>query len=79
MGKEVRMLNPATAEFKTFEAPSYAKTKESPGAYGLAVAGDGAVWWAEDDADMMARADPKTGKVEEFKLPNVGAMPFRAA
>ena len=79
LGREVRMLNPATAEFKTFEAPSYAKTKESPGAYGLAVAGDGAVWWAEDDADMMARADPKTGKVEEFKLPNVGghALPRR--
>src|SRR5882672_1033241 len=60
MGKEVRMLNPATAEFKFYEAPSYQKTKESPGAYGLAIAGDGSVWWAEDDADMMARADPKT-------------------
>jgi len=79
MGKEVRMLNPATAEFKFYEAPSYQKTKESPGAYGLAVAGDGSVWWAEDDADMMARADPKTGQVEEFKLPNVGghALPRR--
>ncbi len=79
MGKEVRMLNPATAEFKFYEAPSYQKTKESPGAYGLAIAGDGSVWWAEDDADMMARADPKTGQVEEFKLPNVGghALPRR--
>ncbi len=79
MGKEVRMLNPQTAEFNFYEAPSFKQTKESPGAYGLAVAGDGAVWWAEDDADMMARADPKTGKVEEFKLPNVGghALPRR--
>jgi streptogramin lyase len=79
LGREVRMLNPATAEFKTFEAPSYAQTKEAPGAYGLAVAGDGSIWWAEDDADMMARADPKTGKVEEFKLPPMGghALPRR--
>jgi virginiamycin B lyase len=78
-GREVRMLNPATAEFKTFESPSYKQTKESPGAYGLAVAGDGSIWWAEDDADMMARADPKTGEVTEYKLPNVGghALPRR--
>jgi streptogramin lyase len=79
MGKEVRVLNPATAEFSFYEAPSFKQTKENPGAYGLAVAGDGSVWWAEDDADMMARVDPKTGKVEEFKLPNVGghALPRR--
>jgi len=79
MGKEVRMLNPQTAEFKFYEAPSAKATGKSPGAYGLAVAGDGAVWWAEDEADMMARVDPKTGKVEEFKLPDVGghALPRR--
>jgi streptogramin lyase len=79
MGKEVRMLNPQTAEFNFYEAPSFKQTKESPGAYGLAVAGDGSVWWAEDEADMMARVDPKTGKVEEFKLPDVGghALPRR--
>jgi streptogramin lyase len=76
MNKEVRMLNPQTAEFKFFESPSASK---GPGAYGLAVAGDGSVWWAEDNTDMMARADPKTGKVEEFKIPDVGghALPRR--
>ena len=76
MNKEVRMLNPQTAEFKFYESPSASK---SPGAYGLAVAGDGSVWWAEDNSDMMARADPKTGKVEEFKIPDVGghALPRR--
>jgi streptogramin lyase len=78
-GREVRMLDPTTAEFSFFEAPSFAKTKEAPGAYGLAVAGDGSVWWAEDEADMMARLDPKTGVVEELKLPDVGghALPRR--
>lgn len=78
-GKEVRVLNPKTAEYSFYEAPSFQQTKENPGAYGLAVAGDGSVWWAEDDADMMARVDPKTGKVEEMKLPNTGghALPRR--
>jgi len=78
-GREVRMLNPQTAEFSFYTAPSYQQTKENPGAYGLAVAGDGSVWWAEDEADMMARLDPKTGKVEEFKLPPTGghALPRR--
>jgi streptogramin lyase len=69
--KEVRMLNPATSEFKFFEAPS-AKTGKLPGSYGLAVAGDGSVWWAEPLADLMARADPATGKVDEFKIPDTG-------
>ena len=40
-----------------------------PGAYGIAVAGDGSVWLAEDEADLMARVDPATGKVDEFKIP----------
>jgi len=33
----------------------------------------------KDEADMMARLDPKTGKVEEFKLPPTGghALPRR--
>jgi streptogramin lyase len=74
--KEARQLIPATKEFKHYPAPS-AKTK-TPGAYGIAVAGDGSVWWAEDDADMMARADPATGKVEEYKIPYEGhAYPRR--
>src|SRR5262249_12613123 len=67
--KEVRMLKRATAEFKFFEAPS-AKTGKLPGSYGLAVAGDGSVWWAEPLVDLMARVDPATGNVEEFKIPD---------
>jgi streptogramin lyase len=75
--KEVRMLNPGAVEFKFYESPS-AKHNPLPGAYGIAVAGDGSVWWAEDEADMMARVDPKTGTVEEFKIPYEGhAFPRR--
>jgi virginiamycin B lyase len=68
LGKEVRALNPQKVEFKFYESPS-AHGKKEPGAYGLAVAGDGAVWWAEDNIDKMARIDPATGKVDEYPIP----------
>jgi virginiamycin B lyase len=75
--KEARMLDPNDARFKFFVSPS-AKGGYEPGAYGIAVAGDGSVWWAEDAADKMARVDPKTGAVEEFKIPFDGyAFPRR--
>jgi virginiamycin B lyase len=75
---QARMFNPATKEFKFFETPSYLATKEAEGAYGMTVAGDGSVWWAEDQADRMARVDPATGKVDEYKIPYDGfAYPRR--
>jgi streptogramin lyase len=78
LSKEARMLDPERAEFKFFEAPAAKNRKEPPGAYGIAVAGDGAVWFAEDEADLMARVDPVSGKVEEFKIPYEGhAFPRR--
>jgi streptogramin lyase len=67
--KEVRMLKPDSVEFKAFPSPSAKPGSPAPGAYGLAVAGDGSVWWAEDEIDKMARVDPATGKVEEFPIP----------
>jgi streptogramin lyase len=67
--REARMLDPVTGEFKFFEAPSAKTHKTPPGAYGMAVAGDGSVWFAEDEADIMARIDPVTGKVDEYKIP----------
>jgi virginiamycin B lyase len=68
LGKEVRALNPEKVEFKFYESPS-AGGKQEPGAYGLAVAGDGSVWWAEDNIDKMGRIDPATGKIEEYQIP----------
>ena len=75
---QARMLNTATKEFKFYDTPSYLATQKATGAYGITVAGDGSVWWAEDAADRMARVDPVTGKVEEFKIPFDGlAYPRR--
>src|SRR6266700_4161174 len=77
--KEVRKLDPDKVEFKAYQSPSAKPGSPLPGAYGLAVAGDGSVWWAEDEADKMARVDPATGQVEEFNIPDVGghALPRR--
>jgi virginiamycin B lyase len=72
------MLNTSTKEFKFFDPPSYVATQVPTGAYGITVAGDGSVWWAEDTADRMSRIDPATGKVEEYKIPFDGvAYPRR--
>jgi virginiamycin B lyase len=77
-GNQVRMLNTSTKEFKFFDPPSYVATQKPTGAYGITVAGDGSVWWAEDMADSMSRIDPATGKVEEYKIPFDGiAYPRR--
>ena len=77
-GNQVRMLNTSTKEFKFFDPPSYLATQIPTGAYGITVAGDGSVWWAEDGADRMSRIDPATGKVEEYKIPYDGvAYPRR--
>src|SRR5262249_54586365 len=65
--KEARQLLPDKVVFKTYESPS--AKQHLPGAYGIAVAGDGSVWFAEDEVDQMARVDPATGTVEEFKIP----------
>jgi streptogramin lyase len=74
--KEVRVLDPNKGEFKAYQSPSAKPGSPAPGAYGLAVAGDGSVWWAEDEIDKMARVDPATGKVEEFPIPDVGGHAF---
>jgi streptogramin lyase/mono/diheme cytochrome c family protein len=77
-GKEARQLFPEKVEFKFYEAPAAKTHKTAPGAYGLAIAGDGSVWFAEDEADLMARVDPATGKVDEYKIPlNEQAYPRR--
>jgi virginiamycin B lyase len=75
LGKEVRALDPTTAEYKFYESPS-ANGPKSPGAYGIAVAGDGSVWWAQDNIDLMGRIDPVTGKIDEYKIPYEGGHAF---
>ncbi|HLH98911.1 MAG TPA: carboxypeptidase regulatory-like domain-containing protein [Xanthobacteraceae bacterium] len=70
-GYRVVGLNLETKEFTAYEIPYYTETKRDPGAYGIDVAGDGKVWFAEREANRIGRLDPATGKIEEFKTPGV--------
>ena len=54
-------LNLETKLFTAYDIPT-----KNPGAYGMDVAGDGRVWFAEREAMKLGRLDPKTGKIDEF-------------
>jgi streptogramin lyase len=64
-----RRFNPATGEWDAWDTPSWNLTQMNPGGYGLAVAGDGRVWMAENQVDRIARIDPDSGEVVEFRIP----------
>ena len=61
-----KRLNPATKEWTAWDSPSY---KSYPGGYGLTVAGDGSIYQAEEYSNKILHVDPKTGLVEELKIP----------
>jgi len=73
-----KSLNPVTKEWKHYVSPTAQSSKLNPGGYGIAIAGDGKVWFAMNNVDKLARVDPTTGKVDEFSIPVQGtAYPRR--
>jgi virginiamycin B lyase len=62
-------LNIATREFTAFDIPSWIATKKRADSYGMAISGDGKVWFAEKFGELIGRLDPATGKIDEFKIP----------
>src|SRR5882762_4411949 len=62
-------LNIQTKQFVAYDMPHWVETKKNPGGYGIDVAGDGSVWFAEREANKMGRLDPATGKIDEFPTP----------
>lgn len=64
-----RRLNPATGEWSAWDTPTWTRTEQNPGGYGMTVAGDGRVWMAMNLVDRMAVFDGKTGEVKEYKIP----------
>jgi virginiamycin B lyase len=62
-------LNIQTKQFSAYDIPHWVETKKNPGGYGIDVAGDGRVWFAEREANKMGRLDPATGKIDEFPTP----------
>ncbi len=64
-------LNIQTKQFVAYDMPHWIQTKDNPGGYGIDVAGDGRVWFAEREANKIGRLDPATGKIDEFPTPGV--------
>jgi virginiamycin B lyase len=73
-----RRLNPVTKEWSTWDTPTWLRTKQNPGGYGIAIDGAGRGWIAMNLVDKMARIDGKTGQVVEYDIPVEGtAYPRR--
>ena len=64
-------LNIQTKQFVAYDMPHFLQTKNNPGGYGIDVAGDGTVWFAEREANKIGRLDPTTGKIDEYPTPGV--------
>ena len=61
-GTRIVGLNVQTKQFVAYDIPHFIETKQNPGAYGIDVAGDGRVWFAEREANKIGRLDPDDGK-----------------
>ena len=70
-------LDPKTGKFVRYPIPSWEKTKKNANGYGMAVSGDGKIWFAERDVSLIGRLDPATGKIDEFEPPIPNSVPRR--
>jgi streptogramin lyase len=70
-GTRIVGLNIQTKEFTGYDIPHWVKTKQYPGAYGIDVATDGKVWFAEREAQKLGRLDPVSGQIDEYPTPGI--------
>ena len=69
----VLRFDPDTQSFTEFKSPDF-KTAHGTGlTYGVAADRDGHGYWAQMALDIVGRADPASGKVQELKVPAVAA------
>jgi virginiamycin B lyase len=70
-GTRIVGLNIQTKEFTAYDIPHWVNTKQYPGAYGIDVATDGKVWFAEREAQKLGRLDPVSGHIDEYATPGI--------
>jgi virginiamycin B lyase len=70
-GTRIVGLNIQTKQFTAYDIPHWVEKKQYPGAYGLDVARDGSVWFAEREAMKLGRLDPATGRIDEYPTPGI--------
>jgi streptogramin lyase len=64
-------FDPGTRQFTEFKSPIYKNADGIGNTYGLAADGDGNGWWEQMNMDTVSKADIKTGKVTQIKIPPV--------
>jgi len=74
-GNQVIRLDPKTKQFTFFDVPSGVKAERSASPYGMAIAGDAMIWFAENAMNKMGRIDPVSGKIDEFDIPLKNSVP----
>jgi virginiamycin B lyase len=67
-----RRLDPVSRQWSSWDTPTWLRTRQNPGGYGITIAGDGRAWFAMNLVDRMARVDGTTGEVVEFAIPVEG-------
>ena len=66
-------FDPETKQFTEFKSPIYKNADGIGNTYGLAADGDGNGWWAQMNMDTVSKADVKSGKVTQVKIPPVAS------
>jgi streptogramin lyase len=66
-------FDPETKQFTEFKSPIYKNADGIGNTYGLAADGDGNGWWAQMNMDIVSKADVKSGKVTQIKIPPVSS------
>jgi len=74
-GNQVIRLDLRTRQFTFFDVPAGVKVGRTANPYGMAIAGDGMIWFAENAMNKMGRIDPVTGKIDEFDIPVEDSVP----
>jgi streptogramin lyase/cytochrome c5 len=75
--EHVMGLDPKTGKFVAYDIPYWLKNHKSAQGYGMAVSGDGKVWFAERDPSRIGRLDPDSGKIDEYEPPIPNSIPRR--
>jgi virginiamycin B lyase len=61
-------LDPKSREFTFHEVPAGLKRGRTANPYGMAISGDGKIWFVENSVNQMGRLDPATGKIDEYEI-----------
>jgi virginiamycin B lyase len=70
-------LDPETSKFVSYPVPAGARLHKQVEPYGMAIAGTGAVYFAERDAEAIGKLDPASGQITELPSPLADSIPRR--